>query len=233
MTITSNVSTGVISWAGLHIQFGGQNYTIADGSTNKPYVYWIPATSTTVLVASDTYLAPPTIGANDLFLLLNKGGVATLIPTATWIDGDLIVPGSITAGQLAANCITAGKIAADAVETGTLAVNALGALSIAAQGIKADMIDAEQVFADSVLVDALLASTAFIAALKTKGIEITSGTSLITMKLENGQISILDNGETVAYFNDQLMHIRNAEILEMLGFGPSKMVVTANGFCIR
>jgi len=90
-TIENNLpSAGCIRWTNLHMQYLGTNYTIVDGYTNYIYVYWTPATPTT-LVVSNTF---PTLGVNDCLIFLNKSGTAVVVPSATVLNGDLIVPGS-------------------------------------------------------------------------------------------------------------------------------------------
>lgn len=225
----------------------GNNYNIADGNTDYKYVWWAPATSTTNLVGSNTF---PTLTANDCLLFLNKNGVAVLVPTSTILDGALIVPESILANAIAANTITADQIATGAITANELAANcvtanaisanAIGAAAIAAGAIQTDHLAASAVTADKILIQDLVAATAFIEALKVRGIDIGSGSSTV-MKFETkldgsgnpyGQISFVD-GETVAYINNQLMYIRNAQILEALRFGVASLVTTDTGFLIR
>jgi hypothetical protein len=136
--VTNNSpSAGYIAWTNLHVQFDGSNYTIADGNTNKKYSYWTQGTPTS-LVCTDTF---PTLGNNDCLIFLNKFGIATVVPTATALPGDLVVPGTITADQLAANCVTAVKINAGAVTT-----DALNAGSVTTEKLSAGAVTADKMF---------------------------------------------------------------------------------------
>ena len=136
------------------------------GTRNYTYIYWL-ASSPNNFVVSDTF---PTLTGSDVLVFLNKSGVALVVPTATIIDGGLIVPGSIYAAaiaantisgneiaagaissnELAANSIIAGKIAANAITAGTIAANAIGAEAIAAGAITADKIVSSAITGDKI-----------------------------------------------------------------------------------
>jgi len=97
VTVSNNApSAGYIAWSGLHIQYAGIAYTIADGNTNKMYAYWTPSAPGS-LISSDTF---PALAASDCLVLLNRGGTATVVPTATVLPGDLIVPGTVKADKI-------------------------------------------------------------------------------------------------------------------------------------
>lgn len=147
-TVSNNSpSAGYIAWSGLNIQFAGVSYAIANGNTNKVYAYWTPSYPNN-LVVSDSF---PTLTANDCLVFLNKGGIATVVPTSTVLPGDLIVPGTILTNALAANCITTDKIMAGAVTAGSLATNSVSADKIAANAVGADKIAANAVTADKIV----------------------------------------------------------------------------------
>ena len=84
-------SVGYVSWQDLHMQYNGSAYAIANGNTDKVYIWWELA-DPYVLKSSNTY---PTLGAADALVLLNKNGTAFLVPGSTVLDGSLIVPGTI------------------------------------------------------------------------------------------------------------------------------------------
>ena len=153
-TISNNSpSPGYIAWSGLHIQFSGETFIIADGNTDKVYAYWTPAYPNN-LVVSDSF---PTLTANDCIVFLNKDGIAIVVPTASVLDGDLIVPVTILAVHLAANSVTAGSIAADAVTAGAIAANAIGAEAIAADVIIGDHINGETITGDKLVMGTITA----------------------------------------------------------------------------
>jgi len=60
-------------------------------------------------------------------LLKNVSGVATWVSAPNFIEGDLIVDGSVNADQIAANAITTAKIDAGAVTASEIAANAITA----------------------------------------------------------------------------------------------------------
>jgi hypothetical protein len=139
MVITNNSpSSGFVSWSDLHVQFDGATYLIVDGNTDKIYSYWTPNTPN-VLVCTNDF---PTLAENEGLVLLNRTGVATVVPNATAIDGDLIVPGTITTKHLAAHSITADQ----------MAVGSVNADSIQAKAITGDKIDAGTITADKLFI---------------------------------------------------------------------------------
>ncbi len=153
-TISNNSpSPGYIAWSGLHIQFSGETFIIADGNTDKVYAYWAPAYPNNLVVSNDF----PTLTANDCIVFLNKDGIAIVVPTASVLDGDLIVPGTILAVHLAANSVTAGSIAAEAVTAGSIAANAIGAEAIAADVIIGDHINGETITGDKLVMGTITA----------------------------------------------------------------------------
>jgi hypothetical protein len=153
-TISNNSpSPGYIAWSGLHIQYSGETFIIADGNTDRMYAYWTPAYPNNLVVSNDF----PTLTANDCIVFLNKNGVAIVVPTASVLDGDLIVPGTILAVHLAANSVTAGSIAADAVTAGSVAANAIGAEAIAADVIIGDHINGETITGDKLVMGTITA----------------------------------------------------------------------------
>ncbi len=157
-TVLSNApSAGYIAWTDLHIQFAGTSYAIQDGNTNRVYAYWT-LLSPYSLAVSDSF---PTLTANDCLVFLNKSGVATVVPNATVLSGDLIVPGTILASALAANSVTADKILAGAVGATAIAANAVGAGAIAAGAVTAEKIDVADLFANSAFLQKLQVGSVF------------------------------------------------------------------------
>lgn len=175
MTVSNNSpQAGFISWTDLNIQYGGVAYAIADGYTDKHYAYWTPAYPNN-LVVSDEY---PTLTPYDCLVFLNKSGISVVVPTATVLEGDLIVPGSVLAVALAASTITGDKISGGTIsawniESHTIsaelmAANAIGAQAIAAgavttdklvsKAITAEKLDAEDIFANNASIQALIAA---------------------------------------------------------------------------
>jgi len=166
---------GYIYWTNLHISYKGASYAVADGYTDKRFVWW-DYDYPYVLQATDEF--PAELTEDDLIVFLNKNGTAVVVPKSTIVDGDLIVPGSILTDHLSANCVTSEKILAGAISSNHIAANAIGAVHIAAGSIASEHIAAEGITAD----------------------KITSGT-LDTTKVEvigeDGLVQLLGNGVNV------------------------------------
>jgi hypothetical protein len=154
---------GCVSWQNLNMQYNGTSYEIADGYTDKIYVWW-ELGDPYVLKASNDF---PELTAADALVLLNKNGTAMLVPGATVLDGALIVPGTILADALSANSVTGEKILAGEIDTAHLAAGsitadviaagAIGAAAIAAGAIQADHLDADVITSDKIVSEAVTA----------------------------------------------------------------------------
>lgn len=144
-SITDNSpSAGYIAWAGCRIVYKGVDYAIEDGNTASAYVWW-DFDNPTVFQTTNTL---PTLTDDDVLVFFNKNGTHLTVPTASVVDGGLIVAGSIVASALSADCVTAEKIMAGAVTAASLAVNAVGASAIAAGAIVGDHISAGSISAE-------------------------------------------------------------------------------------
>lgn len=153
-TIQNNTpSAGMIQWTDLNLVYLGQTYAIQDGYTNAIYAYWTP-TYPNNLVVTNTF---PTLGPDDALLFLNKNGIALVVPTATILDGGLVVPGSIFASSLAANTITGDKIAASTVTSTNIAANTITAGDIATGTISARLVAADAIGAEAIAAGAIAA----------------------------------------------------------------------------
>lgn len=113
MIVKNNTpSAGYIQWTDVSISYKGQTYKIANGSTSFIYVYW-KLSDPTSFYGSNAF---PSLGDDDLLVFLNKNGTHVKVPTASVVDGSLIVPESIITDALAANVVTSEKIRSDAIE---------------------------------------------------------------------------------------------------------------------
>lgn len=109
--LSNSPVTGKISWVGVRLVYDGVDYAIANGNTDKRFVYWLAA-SPAAFQVSDTL---PALGPDDTIVFLNKNGVAINVLSATALDGDLVVPGTITANAIAVDAIASGHIQSDAI----------------------------------------------------------------------------------------------------------------------
>lgn len=87
---------GSVAWSGAKMTYNGHTYTIANGNTNKKYIWWDLDNST----AFQTSDAKPAITDDDCIVAYNDAGTHELIWNATLIDGRVIRTGSITADEI-------------------------------------------------------------------------------------------------------------------------------------
>lgn len=111
-TLLSNSPvSGSISWAGVHIVYDGVDYAIVDGSTTSKFVYWLLSSPTTFQVSDEM----PSLGQDDTIVFLNKSGVAINVLNASALEGDLVVPGTVTSAAIATDAIVAKHIRTNAI----------------------------------------------------------------------------------------------------------------------
>ncbi len=146
-------SLGYIAWSGVHIVYKGVDYAVADGNTNKKYVWW-DYTYPTLFQTGDML---PALTDDDVLVFFNKNGTHLTVPKATVVDGGLIVSESILADALAANSVTGVKILAGSISADKIAAGAVGAEKIAAGSIASEHIAAAGITADKITSGRLLA----------------------------------------------------------------------------
>ena len=110
--ITNNSpSAGNIAWAAFSIQYQGVSYSISAGSTPKKWVWWEyrGGGANSVIMADD--VLPTTLTDDDLVLFGNKNGIGIRVQATSYVDGDLLIDGSVFAEAIAANQINTNHIA--------------------------------------------------------------------------------------------------------------------------
>jgi hypothetical protein len=112
--LNNTPSTGYITWKNVAVVYKDTVCIVADGYTNKRYVYW-DATFPNILRTSDTL---PALTENIKLMFVNRNGIAFDIRNAQVIPGDILVDGSITTRH-----ISADGISADVIKTGTLLIS--------------------------------------------------------------------------------------------------------------
>lgn len=111
-TLLSNSPvSGQIAWSDVHLVYDGVDYSITNGTTNKRFVYWLKSAPTVFQVADNL----PALGPDDTVVFLNKNGIAINVLNATALEGDLVVPGTITSNAIATDAIDATHIKSDAI----------------------------------------------------------------------------------------------------------------------
>jgi hypothetical protein len=104
---SNDPSAGYISWTSFSLTYQGSTYTITADNTNKKFIWWNKATSTTALQSSDT---PPVDAADQFLVALNSGG--TVLPSLfkNVIYADYIKVSTLDAISANLGTVTAGTI---------------------------------------------------------------------------------------------------------------------------
>ena len=109
--LSNSPVSGQIAWSDVRLVYDGVDHTIANGTTNKRFVYWL-ISAPTVFQTADTL---PALGPDDTIVFLNKNGIAINVLNATALEGDLVVPGTVTATAIATDAIDASHIKSNAI----------------------------------------------------------------------------------------------------------------------
>lgn len=126
-TITNNSpSAGYIAWGAFTIQLKGVAYSVAAASSNQRWVWWEYKNGAPIINAGPD--VPLTLNDDDLVLFGNKNGIGVRVQSSNFIDGELLVDGSIFAEAIATNQIQtqhmgAGTINGDRISAGTIMSN--------------------------------------------------------------------------------------------------------------
>lgn len=127
-------AVGSISWAEFHIQYEGVEYTVPAGSTDQRWVWWRLIGGVGVVQTGPE--VPQDLTDDDVVLFANKEGSAIRIQSATLIDGELIVDGTVAAKKVATDVMVANEVFSREAYLGTVAAEKIAAGDIlAAVGI--------------------------------------------------------------------------------------------------
>jgi len=152
-TFTNNSPTaGKIAWAGCHIVYKGTTYTIADGSTDKKYVYWL-LSAPTVFTTGD---AKAELTQDDVLVAVNDNGIARIqIVPGKMVHGAAITSGSVNSLELANGAVTSDKIGAlaiieDKIKDGAVTSGKIGAGAVTETKIGAGAVTNAKIGANAV-----------------------------------------------------------------------------------
>lgn len=118
-TITHNSpSSGYIAWGAFTIRLNNVSYAVAAGSTNQRWVWWEYKAGVPVINAGPE--VPSTLVDDDLVLFANKDGIGFRVQSSSFVDGELIVDGTILADAIKANQISTTHIVTAGLDAGVI-----------------------------------------------------------------------------------------------------------------
>lgn len=103
----TGTAPGYIYWQGFNIQYLGGSYSIPAGNTSERWVWWRyngGGANTRLEAGADV---PADLTDDDIVLLGNKAGIAVRVQSTSFVDGELLVDGSVIADALAVNAVNA------------------------------------------------------------------------------------------------------------------------------
>ena len=157
--ITNNSpSAGNIAWGAFTIQYNGTSFAIPAGSTAQRWVWWRYNTGggTSVIEAGPDI--PTNLTDDDLVLFGNKNGIGLRVQSTSYVDGELLVDGSVFADAIASNQITSNKISTLGLDAGVIKFGEMSGERIAANTITAMRIAADTITANEIATDAITAN---------------------------------------------------------------------------
>lgn len=104
--LTGNTAAGTITWPEFRVDYQGKSGIYPEGSTDYHYVTVNKALGTLMGLHND---APP---VDDWVIFVNNHGVPTDVQNSQFVDGSLVVSGTITASALETDLVLASKIIA-------------------------------------------------------------------------------------------------------------------------
>jgi len=120
-TVTNNTPAGAITWASVHIVYGGIDYAIADGAcAATDYYMWFDLSTATAPVGNNSTATmqkslvsnKPTLDTGDAIVFLNNAG--TPVKVMEMNIPPVVANGAVDTGALQANAVTGAKVATGA-----------------------------------------------------------------------------------------------------------------------
>lgn len=136
-------SAGYISWAGFNIQFNGVLYTVPAASSNQRWVWWAYNGGSPVLTSGADL--PPTLTDDDLVLFANRSGIAIRIQSTNFLDGELLVDGTVLADAIATNQINSQHIVTLGLDAGVIKFGVMSGDRISVNTLLGDRILANSI----------------------------------------------------------------------------------------
>jgi hypothetical protein len=118
-TLTNNSpSAGYIAWGAFNIQYQGVSYSVSAGNTNLRWTWWRYSGGSPVVEAGADI--PTNLTDDDLVLFGNRSGIGVRVQSTQYVDGDLLIDGSVLADAIGANQITGTHLTGTAIDGKTI-----------------------------------------------------------------------------------------------------------------
>lgn len=111
-------AAGYIAWDAFTIQLNGVAYGVPAGNSDQRWIWWEYNGGTPLLNAGAD--VPDTLTDDDLVLFANKNGISVRVQSTSFIDGELLVDGSVFAQALHANIISSEHIVTAGLDAGVI-----------------------------------------------------------------------------------------------------------------
>ena len=150
-SVTNNTpSAGQISWGSFNIQLNGVAYSVPAAFSNQRWVWWkYNAGVPSIQAGADV---PPDLLDDDLVLFANKNGIAVRVQSTSFVDGELLVDGSIFAEALSTNLISSQHIVTAGLDAGVIKFGAMSGDRIGVNTLLGDRIIANTIGVSKLIV---------------------------------------------------------------------------------
>jgi hypothetical protein len=150
-TITHNTpSAGYISWGAFTIQLNGVAYAVPAASSNQRWVWWEYKNGAPIINAGPD--VPSTLTDDDLVLFANKNGIGVRVQSSNFVDGELLVDGSIFADALSTNLINSQHIVTAGLDAGVIKFGVMSGDRIQVNTLQGDRILANTIGVSKLIV---------------------------------------------------------------------------------
>lgn len=149
--ITNNSpSAGSIAWAAFTIRLNNVSYAVAAGSTAQRWVWWEYKAGVPIINAGAE--VPLTLSDDDLVLFANKNGIGARVQSSNFVDGELLVDGSIFADALSTNLINSQHIVTAGLDASVIKFGTMSGDRIAVNTLAGDKILANTIVASKLAI---------------------------------------------------------------------------------
>lgn len=111
-------TAGSITWGDFTIRYLNESFAIPSGSTSNRWVWWEYNGGGANSAITSGMDIPPDLTDDDIVLFGNKNGIGIRVQASTFVDGELIVDGTILAQALSADAIDGKLITGATIQGG-------------------------------------------------------------------------------------------------------------------
>lgn len=212
-TIQHNTPTsGSITWGDFTIRYLNETFAIGAGSTSDRWVWWEYRGGGANSIITSGMDIPPTLTDDDIVLFGNKNGTGIRVQASTFVDGELIVDGTILSQAISTTGLDAahikfGTMSGERIEANTLTIGHVEGLGFTDTETGVTTIDGGKIAANTVNADAISAGYVYGGTVKAEQISTGDLSAKVTL---TGSITAGDPLGARVQMNNQGIRVYDA-----------------------